>query len=97
MSERFNFTNAYKKIEEINEWFQEENIDLDEAIKKYKEGMELIEKCKKRLKETENKFEDIKNKYSVEDDTKEDNVEENENKKEKDGNEEGSSIKDIPF
>ncbi len=60
---KFNFTDAYKKIEEINNWFQEENLDLDEALKKYKEGMDLIEKCKQQLKEAENKFEDIKKKY----------------------------------
>jgi exodeoxyribonuclease VII small subunit len=64
--EKFNFTKAYQEIEEINKWFQKEDIDLDEALKKYERGMELIEKCKKRLKEVENKFEEIKKKYSIE-------------------------------
>ncbi len=64
--EKFNFTKAYQEIEEINKWFQKEEIDLDEALKKYERGMELIEKCKKRLKEVENKFEEIKKKYSIE-------------------------------
>jgi exodeoxyribonuclease VII small subunit len=63
--EKFNFTKAYKEIEEINEWFQGEDIDLDEALKKYEKGMELIAKCKERLKEAENKFEEIKKKYSI--------------------------------
>ncbi len=63
MAEKFNFKKAYEKIEEINEWFQGEDIDLDQALEKYKEGMELIEKCRERLKQTENKFEDIKSKY----------------------------------
>jgi len=61
--EKFNFTKAYKEIEEINEWFQKEEIDLDEALKKYERGMELIKKCKERLKQAENKFEEIKKKY----------------------------------
>jgi len=61
--EKFNFTKAYKEIEEINEWFQREDIDLDEALKKYERGMELIKKCKERLKQAENKFEEIKKKY----------------------------------
>jgi len=65
MAEKFSFSKAYKKIEEINEWFQGEDIDIDKALEKYKEGMELIEKCQERLKETENKFEDIKNEYAV--------------------------------
>ena len=63
--EKFNFTKAYQEIEEINEWFQGEEIDLDEALRKYERGMGLINKCKERLKEAENKFEEIKKKYSV--------------------------------
>ena len=64
--EKFNFTKAYQEIEEINEWFQGEEIDLDEALRKYERGMELINQCKERLKETENKFEEIKKKYAAE-------------------------------
>jgi exodeoxyribonuclease VII small subunit len=64
--EKFNFTKAYEEIEKINEWFHNEDIDLDEALKKYERGLELIKKCKQRLKEAENKFEEIKKRYSVE-------------------------------
>lgn len=64
--EKFNFTKAYQEIEEINEWFRGEDIDLDEALKKYERGMELIRKCKERLKGAENKFEEIKKKYLTE-------------------------------
>lgn len=63
--EKFNFTKAYQEIEEINEWFRQEDIDLDEALRKYERGMELINKCKKRLEEAENKFEEIKKQYSA--------------------------------
>lgn len=66
LEEKFNFTKAYQEIEEINEWFQNEDIDLDEALRKYERGMDLINKCKARLKEAENKFEEIKKKHSVE-------------------------------
>ena len=66
VEEKFNFTKAYQEVEEINEWFQEEEIDLDEALKKYERGMELVNKCKERLKEAENKFEEIKKKYLAE-------------------------------
>jgi len=62
-NEDFNFTKFYQEIEEINEWFQNEEIDLDEALKKYERGMSLIQKCKERLKQSENKFEEIKKKY----------------------------------
>jgi len=63
--EKFNFTKTYQEIEGINEWFQGEEMDLDEALRKYERGMELINKCKDRLKESENKFEEIKKKYLV--------------------------------
>ncbi len=63
--EKFNFTKAYQEIEKINNWFQEEGIDLDEALQNYEKGMELINKCRERLKQAENKFEDIKKKYSI--------------------------------
>lgn len=63
MPEKFNFNTAYQKVEEINEWFQEENIDLNEALEKYQKGMELINKCKEELKGAENQFEEIKKKY----------------------------------
>ena len=66
MPEKFNFTEAYQEIEKINEWFQREDIDLEEALKKYERGMELVKKCKERLKEAENKFEEIKKKYGME-------------------------------
>ena len=62
--DKFNFTKAYKEVEEINEWFQEEETDLEEALQKYERGMELVQKCKDRLKKVENKFEEIKKKYT---------------------------------
>jgi exodeoxyribonuclease VII small subunit len=63
---KFNFSDAYQEIERINEWFQKDNIDLEEALAKYERGMELIKKCRERLKESENKFTDIKKKYGEE-------------------------------
>jgi exodeoxyribonuclease VII small subunit len=64
--EKFNFKDAFQELEEINEWFQREDIDLDQALQKYERGIELIKKCKERLKQSENKFEEIKKKYKVE-------------------------------
>jgi len=62
--DKFNFTKAYEEVEEINEWFQNEETDLDEALKKYERGMELVQRCKDRLKKAENRFEEIKKRYS---------------------------------
>lgn len=63
--EKFDFNKAYQELEEINNWFQQEDIDLEEAVEKYKKGMELVRKCKESLKEAENKFEEIRKEYSI--------------------------------
>ena len=64
--EKFNFKNAFEKLEEINESFQTEDIDIDDALEKYKKGLELIKKCKQRLGEVENEFLEAKKEHSVE-------------------------------
>lgn len=62
---KFNFSKAIADIEKINQWFQNEEIDLDEGLEKFRNGLELIKKCKSRLKEVENEFADIKKQYSM--------------------------------
>ncbi|MEF8846872.1 MAG: exodeoxyribonuclease VII small subunit [Candidatus Paceibacterota bacterium] len=64
--EKFDFSEAYQEIKEINKWFEKEEIDLEEALDKYEKGMKLIKKCKDRLEESENKFKEIKEEYSEE-------------------------------
>lgn len=54
--QNFNFKKAFEELEKISEWFQADDIDLDEALKKYKRGMELVKEAKSQLKETENEF-----------------------------------------
>ena len=54
MAEEFNFKKALDELKKINEEFDSEEIDLDEALKKFKRGLELAKKCKERLKEIEN-------------------------------------------
>jgi len=55
----FHFQDALKQLEQINQWFQQEDIDLEEGLKKLKEGKELITKCQARLQEVENEFIEI--------------------------------------
>lgn len=64
--DKFNFAKAYQELNEINEWFRKEEIDLDEGLKKFKKGLELIKQCKRRLKEVENQFHEIKKEFSIE-------------------------------
>jgi len=63
MSEEFNFKKALDGLKKINEEFDSEEVDLDEALKKFKRGLELAKKCKERLKEVENEVVKIKEKF----------------------------------
>jgi exodeoxyribonuclease VII small subunit len=58
---RDNLTKSLKEIEKIVDWFEEQDeVDVEEGIKKVKTGAKLIKESKKRLKEIENEFEDVK-------------------------------------
>lgn len=59
----FAFGEAYKELEGIIDWFEKEEVDLEEGLKKFERGLELAKKCKERLKEVENKVTEIKAKF----------------------------------
>jgi exodeoxyribonuclease VII small subunit len=65
-SKKFDFTESVNKLEEINSWFQKEDIDLDEGLHKLKVGKELIKKCRVRLQDVENEFIKIKKEFGEE-------------------------------
>jgi len=54
--QNFNFKKAFEELEKINEWFSGSDIDIDEALEKFKRGTELVKEAKKDLKEAENNF-----------------------------------------
>jgi len=62
-TKQFNFTKSFKELEEITEWFEQDDVDLDEGLKKFERGLELAKACKDKLSEVENKVEEIKNKF----------------------------------
>ena len=66
-----NLNNNLKRLSEITEWFDnQEEIDVEEGLKKVKTAVELIKVGKERLKTIENEFEEIKK--GIEEETKED-------------------------
>ena len=78
-----NLNNSLKRLSEITEWFDnQEEIDVEEGLKKVKEAVELIKTSKERLKTIENEFEEIKKGMDIEG---------------KDENEDEVDPKDIPF
>ena len=68
------FAQAMKKLEEINSWFQNEDIDLDKGLARLQEGKEMIALCRMKLKAVENEFITIKEAYSKEDTASSDSI-----------------------
>ncbi|MFP4539870.1 MAG: exodeoxyribonuclease VII small subunit [Candidatus Paceibacterota bacterium] len=59
--EKNDLNNNLSKLSKIAEWFEgQEEVDVEEGLKKVKEAAELIKKSKSRLKEIENEFQEIK-------------------------------------
>ncbi len=42
------------ELDELLLWFESEQIDIDEAVKKYEAGQKLVEQLQNRLKNAEN-------------------------------------------
>ena len=59
----FDFKKSIEELEEINRWFQEEEVDLDVGLTKLRRGKDLIKKCRDRLKNVENEFIKIKEEF----------------------------------
>lgn len=58
---KLNLTEALKKLEEINAWFEtQEEIDVEKGLEKVKEGAKLVKVSRERLQEIENEFEEVK-------------------------------------
>lgn len=68
-----NLNNSLKLLAEITEWFDnQEEIDVEEGLKKVKEAAGLIKTSRERLRAIENEFEEIKKGIDIEEETKED-------------------------
>ena len=61
-----NLSDNLKKLSEITEWFEnQEDVDIEEGLKKVKEAAGLIKASKERLKAVENEFEEIKKEVHI--------------------------------
>lgn len=70
-----NLNTNLKKLAEITEWFEDqEEIDVEEGLKKVKEAVKIIKASKGRLKEIENEFEEIKKEVGLEEDDDEEEI-----------------------
>lgn len=58
MSE-FNFDQAMKRLEKISEELAKDELEMEEALKLFEEGLDLSARCQKRLIDYENKVNDL--------------------------------------
>jgi len=64
-----NLNTNLKRLSEITKWFDnQEEVDVEEGLKKVKEAVGLIKISKSRLKEIENEFEEIKKEIELDND-----------------------------
>ena len=63
MSKEFKFEAAMKELEEITEWFERPDVELDLSLAKFERGLELSNALKVHLQEVENKVQKIKQKF----------------------------------
>jgi exodeoxyribonuclease VII small subunit len=59
------FAEAFQELEKLTEWFETEEVDLDDGLKKFERGLELAQVCKKKLAEVENKVTTLKKKFET--------------------------------
>ena len=60
-TEKDKIKDSLASLEKIVEWFDaREDIDVEEGLKKVKEGAALVKSLKAKLKTVENEFEEIK-------------------------------------
>ena len=66
MSEQASETIGTKleKLERLLEWFESEEITIEEALSKYEEALKLSKQLEKQLQDAKNQVEVIKKKFS---------------------------------
>lgn len=56
MKQELNFEEAMKRLEEIAQELEKGDLDLDQSVKKFEEGMALSKKCNEILQEAEKRI-----------------------------------------
>ena len=60
------FSEAYAELEDITAWFEREDVDIDEGLKRFEKGVALAHFCKQRLTEVEARVREIRAMYESE-------------------------------
>jgi len=62
-SSKVNFSKSYNDLQKIVEWFEKGDVDLEEGVQKFEEGIALVQDLKKYLGNVENKVKQLKIKF----------------------------------
>ncbi len=54
------FEKDLAELEALVQWFESEEVDIDTAVKKFEQGVELSRKLKKQLNQMENQIENLR-------------------------------------
>lgn len=57
------FAEAFAELEKLTEWFETQEVDLDDGLAKFERGLELAAICKQKLAEVENKVTTLKKQF----------------------------------
>lgn len=60
---KFNFAQSFDRLTTIVDSLESGEVDLDQALKQYEEGLKIVQDAKKKLKEVGNKVNVIREKY----------------------------------
>ncbi len=60
IDKKFNFAKSYQDLQKIVEWFEKEEVDLEEGITKFEEGSKIVTDLKNYLEKMENKIKELK-------------------------------------
>lgn len=62
MAKKETFGEKYERLEQLSHYFEKGDLDIDEALTKFEEGVGLVKELQKHLDSVENKIADIKQK-----------------------------------
>ena len=60
------FAQAMTELDALNQWFQQDDLDLELGLEKLQRARELIEYCQKRLGAVETEFVQLKQAFETE-------------------------------
>ena len=62
-SKKIDVAKGFQELEEIADWFEKGDGDLDQGLAKFERAMEIADTLKKRLDEADNKIKEIKERF----------------------------------